>query len=58
MVVPKSVKQIDYDAFAKCEKLRVVVFEKDSELETIQSGAFSGCKNLVTINLPEGLKDI
>lgn len=43
-------------AFAMCTSLRNIVFDKESELETIGKWAFYGCTSLETVTLPKKVK--
>lgn len=58
LVIPATVKYIGSAAFQICDNLREVRFEENSALEEIGSGAFNGCGNLISIELPEGLEII
>ena len=44
--IPASVTNIEEYAFGGCEKLKSVTFAPGSKLETVDSGAFSGCDNM------------
>lgn len=52
--IPASVNYIDTEAFCGCRRLKEVVFEKKLFRLTIGCGAFSQCRNLRTIDIPEG----
>ena len=54
--MPDSVTYIGDDAFQGCCNLRTIKFS--ANLETIDTGAFSGCNSLTEIILPEGLTTI
>ena len=56
--IPKSVEKIEDSAFEGCENLKEILFEEGSKLRTIGEQVFYKCKNLVKINLPEGLTSI
>ncbi len=56
--VPKGVVSIDYYAFAECDKLETVVFEKGNKLSGIYEGAFFGCRSLKNITLPDTVVEI
>ena len=58
VVVPKSVEEIQSEAFCECRNLKEVVFEKGSGLKTIGKSAFQSCINLKRICFPEGLESI
>ena len=51
----KGLKSIGEDAFNDCTSLKSVKIE---ECVTINSHAFDGCGNLVSVSLPEGLQTI
>jgi len=53
--IPKAYSKIKEFAFAGCSNLKKVVFEDDSELETINLNAFAGCTSLEEIVLPTSL---
>lgn len=66
--IPASVKIIGESAFAECTALTKVLFEKDSQLESIEGtavtgynttvdyfGAFTNCVSLTSIKIPAGL---
>lgn len=55
---PASVKSIGSGAFSGCSSLETVIFESDSELETIGDNAFKGCSKLKSITIPEGVIEI
>ena len=52
VTIPKSVKEIEARAFAGCSKMPKVTFEDASICDTIGIGAFYGCSNLGSINIP------
>ena len=57
IVIPAKVKTLGGSAFNSCDKLAEVTFAAGSALETIGSGAFSGCP-FVSIILPDNVTDI
>ena len=57
IAIPRKVKKI-IGAFEGCWNLRSVVFEHGSELAEIGNWAFSGCKSLKSICLPDNLRKI
>ena len=54
--IPKTVKEIKPWAFAKCESLRVVVFDENSKCRKIGKGAFSACRHLHIFDFGKGSK--
>ena len=56
--VPKSVKEIQSDAFRGCWNLKKVVFEAGSALKKIGDYAFCNCTVLKNVQLPDGLETI
>lgn len=57
ILLPKSVKAIDDNAFFTCYSLNKVVIS-ESSVETIGEMAFYNCSNLSSIILPEGVTTI
>ena len=53
--VPNSVRTIGRMAFLKNTRLEEITFCADSQLETIETSAFSGCTSLISIVLPATL---
>lgn len=58
IIIPKNVSEIQERAFENCQSLKKVIFEKGNRLMTVGDSIFRGCKSLVEICLPEGLKSI
>ncbi len=56
--VPSNIVMIEADAFKDCYNLQSVIFENGSQLKIIGDYAFSGCRNIVSINIPESVTDI
>ena len=56
--IPKSVIEIQENAFRDCKNLREVIFEEGSRLKKIGESAFQNCSSLRNILLPEGLESI
>ena len=52
IVIPACVTTIEKRAFYQCEKLKEVVFAKDSQLQTIADSAFYHCRSLKQITIP------
>lgn len=55
--IAKTIKRIALRAFYWCNALKYVIFEEESQLETIGDEAFYWC-DLYTITLPDNLKEI
>ena len=53
--IPKTVTSIRMKAFAYCDNLQRISFDEDSCLEIIEPIAFSGCRKLTRIRLPDKL---
>jgi hypothetical protein len=58
ITIPANVKNIGRHAFYNCSQLESVVFEENSQLETICAYAFSDCTSLKTITIPANVKEI
>ena len=58
IIIPSTVTEIANDAFSFNNTLENVIFQENSKLERIGIRAFSGCRNLKNINLPESLSEI
>lgn len=58
VTIPKSIETIKHCAFSYCDLLKNVIFADDSNLTYIGSKAFSDCKSLKTISLPQKLEKI
>ena len=66
--IPANVTEIDLNAFKNCVGLTEVTFEDESKLTSIKGyytrstdlsqGAFTGCSNLTSIEIPENVKNI
>jgi hypothetical protein len=56
--IPASVTTIDSAAFCCCDSLTSVTISQNSQLTTIGEDAFDECENLISINLPAGVKSI
>lgn len=52
----KNIKSIGERAFAKCRELEIVDFSKATSLKEIRREAFTGCRSLKEIVLPESLE--
>ena len=53
IILPDSIRGIEFWAFMRCEKLHNVVLNEG--LEYIEGKAFQGCKSLKELHLPESL---
>lgn len=59
LLLPESLQTIGIYAFSSCDSLRSVSFSGNNpELLTIESGAFYGCKSLVSIEIPYSVTTI
>ena len=56
--IPNSVSQIGERAFNGCTSLESVIFETESQLNSIGTESFASCFSLTNILLPEGLQTI
>ena len=54
IVIPKTVKKIDYEACQYCPNLQSIVFADNGVLETIERRAFQGC-SVTSLNFPNSL---
>ncbi|MCR4661914.1 MAG: leucine-rich repeat protein [Clostridia bacterium] len=57
IVLPKTLKKIGNFAFYRCTQLEQVIFNGDN-LTTIGLGAFMGCSNLRSIDIPKNVTNI
>ena len=55
VIISNSVTSIGERAFMNCEKLVNVIFEENSQLESIEKGAFSQCYALTSITIPQSV---
>jgi len=58
ITIPASVNQIYTAAFKDAANLEEVNFLSNSELDSIPINIFEGCSSLITINLPNTIKNI
>ena len=58
VLIPASVISIGEEAFKDCDILKNVRFEWGSELTSVGSNAFSGCRSLKSIVIPESVTRI
>jgi len=58
ITIPSSVEYIGAGAFSGCSSLKVVNFEPDSRLKTIDYGAFADCSALQSFVFPETIEYI
>ena len=56
IVISKTVTSIGTWAFASCQVIIVVTFEKESELASIDESAFDSCINLRSVTFAQGSK--
>lgn len=56
VVIPDSIKSIDYAAFYDCDSLEIVTI--GSGVKSIGSSAFHGCSSLESITIPNSVLDI
>ena len=54
---PKTVTNIERNAFTGCKNMKTVTFDENADIEKIGEGAFADC-GLTTISLPEKVKEI
>ena len=54
---PKSVKNIELNAFSGCKNMTTVKFHDDADIEKIGAGAFADC-GLTSISIPKKVKTI
>nr|WP_040554377.1 leucine-rich repeat domain-containing protein [Prevotella multiformis] len=54
---PKTVTNIERNAFTGCANMKTVKFDENADIEKIGEGAFADC-GLTTISLPEKVKEI
>lgn len=55
--IPSSVVTIGAEAFKNCKNLTEIKFTRDS-VETVEKNAFYGCVNLISCELPVGVKSV
>ncbi len=58
VVIPKTVKEIGWCAFADCEFLTKVTFKTKIKLTKLDDSVFENCYSLTTIKLPTSLKEM
>lgn len=58
VIIPKTVKTINDYAFYRCYNLAEVEFASGCVLDTLGKNVFDSCKNLKSIDLPNGIKTI
>ena len=58
IIISKKIKKINEYAFANCENLEEVIFEKESKIEKIENCTLIGCDNLKKINIPNSVEMI
>lgn len=55
IVIPASVKSIEFGAFEDCKNLEQIIFN-EGKLNSIESYAFKNCRSLKEVELPKSLK--
>lgn len=55
--IPSFIKHIDSFAFSYCMSLKVIIFEEQSELESIGDNAFL-CSSIINIKIPKKVQQI
>lgn len=58
VIIPKTVKEIEYWAFSSCKNLVGIKIDEDSALTKIGKQAFYGCSNLDNITIPDTVIEI
>ena len=58
ITIPSTVTSIGNDAFYDCSNLQTVIFDGDSQLQSIGSYAFSWCSKLTDITIPSSVTSI
>ena len=58
VTIEVGVTSIGVEAFYNCTNLEEVTFAEGSQLETIGDAAFSGCKSLTSIEIPDSVASI
>lgn len=58
VTIPAGVETMGYSVFQGCSALTTVTFEENSALTRIPENTFSGCVNLVFVNLPDSITEI
>lgn len=58
VTVPKSVEEIQKDAFSGCRRLKEVTFAEGCALKRLGECAFKDCSKVKNIQLPDRLEDI
>lgn len=57
LFISNTVRELRKDAFADCEKLREIIFEPNSRLETIEGSCFCRC-GLEKVIIPKSVRVI
>lgn len=55
VVIPKTVEEIADEAFAGCDKITEIQFEKPENIKVIGKNAFSGCSSLKSFTVPKNI---
>ena len=58
IIIVEGVTGIGDDAFGRFEKLKRVIIEDGSKIQSMGKGAFNNCESLTDIEIPSGIKKI
>ena len=58
LVIPSSITNIGIYTFSRCSSITSVSYEENSQLRSIDFGAFSDCGSLTSVTLPNTLRNI
>lgn len=58
VIIPKTMKTINANAFYNCISLETVEFANGCVVDTLGEGVFKGCKSLKQISLPNGITSL
>lgn len=53
ILIPSWIETISSSVFSKCDNLKEVLFERNSALKQMDSGAFTDCPNIEILELPD-----
>ena len=57
-MIPKSVRELGFSVFDSCVSLSKVIIERGTQLAEIPDSAFSQCRSLETVVLPDTVTEI